>query len=146
MVVTGDVSPQLVIDSAQKNLSHISVNPKGLMTDQLMAPYMTPSMMAQRDDELDNLNIGVAYMAPSLSSPEFVLSLIWREILGDYNAAENGYAHLNTPNRQYNKLHAQVGEKPGVNLIKTKYLGFSDVGLFTAWVHTHEIWSKDMLH
>ncbi len=25
-------------------------------------------------------------------------------------------------------------------------MGFSDVGLFTAWVHTHEIWSKDMLH
>lgn len=56
-------------------------------------------MMAQRDDELDNLNIGVSYLAPSLASPEFIISLIWREILGDYNASENGYAHLNTPNR-----------------------------------------------
>lgn len=116
------------------------------MTDQMEAPYMTPSMMAQRDDELDNLNVGISYIAPPLSSPLFIQSMIWREILGDYNASENGYAHLNTPNRQYNKLHAMVGEKPGVNLIKTNYLGFSDVGLFTAWIHTHEIWAKDMLH
>lgn len=70
---------------------------------------------------------------------------MWREILGDYNIAENGYAHLNTSNRQYNKLHAHVGEKPGVNLIKTKYLGYSDIGLFTTWIHTHELWGKDML-
>lgn len=74
-------------------------NPLKQMSDQLEVPYMTPSMMAQRDDELDNLNVGVSYIAPSLQSPYFIHSLIWREILGDYNASENGYAHLNTPNR-----------------------------------------------
>lgn len=106
LVVSGNVDSKVVFDAAQKNLSHIPTNPVALMGDQIMTPYITPSMMAQRDDELDNLNIGVSYLAPALGSPEFVLSLIWREILGDYNAAENGFAHLNTPNRQYNKLHA----------------------------------------
>jgi hypothetical protein len=106
---------------------------------------MTPSMISQRDDEMENVNIAVSYLAPALSDPQSIIILLWREILGDYNISENGYAHLNTSNRQYNKLHSLVGERPGVNLIRTKYLGFSDVGLFTAWVHTHEIWARDML-
>ena len=57
---------------AQKSLSHIPTNPVGLMVDQMEVPYMTPSMLAQRDDELDNLNVGVSYIAPSLASPLFV--------------------------------------------------------------------------
>ena len=48
---------------------------------------------------MENLNISVSYLAPGLQNKEYVKSLLWREIIGDYNASENGYAHLNTPNR-----------------------------------------------
>ena len=61
--------------------------------------YLTPSMMSQRDDELENVNISVAYRAPHYSSPYSLASKIWKEVLGDYNASHDGCAHLNTANR-----------------------------------------------
>ena len=60
---------------------------------------MTSSMISQRDDEMDNINVGVSYIAPSLSDVQSVIIFLWREILGDFNIAENGYAHVNTANR-----------------------------------------------
>lgn len=30
---------------------------------------MTSSMISQRDDEMDNINVGVSYVAPALSDP-----------------------------------------------------------------------------
>ncbi len=71
--------------------------------------------------------------------------LIFEKLLDNYNANEDGVAHLNTSNRQYNYFHRLLGEKPGINLQRTKYYGFSDVGLFTSWIHGHEIWSMQMV-
>jgi hypothetical protein len=46
LVVSGNVDSKVVFDAAQKNLSHIPTNPVAHMGDQLMTPYITPSMMA----------------------------------------------------------------------------------------------------
>lgn len=99
--------------------------------------------MSQRDDELENVNISVSYLAPAYSSPLSLTSRIYKEIMGDYNANHDGSAHLNTADRQYNKFHAFLGERPGINLAKFDYYGFEDVGLFTCWIHAHELYSLE---
>lgn len=42
---------------------------KSLNKESQEKPYMTPSIISQRDDEVDNVNIGVAYVAPSYRDP-----------------------------------------------------------------------------
>lgn len=60
---------------------------------------MTPTMMSIRDDERDNLNTAVSFLVPGLNSTEHMSMRIYQEILGDYNANEDGMAHVNSPNR-----------------------------------------------
>lgn len=48
---------------------------------------------------MENVNISVAYAAPAYSSPYSLTARIYTEILGDYNANDNGSAHLNTADR-----------------------------------------------
>lgn len=102
--------------------------------------------MSQRDDEIPNVNVGVAFEAPGYNNPEFVSFLLYEEITGNYNAHEDGMAHVNTGDRQYNYLHRVFSERPGINLQRTKYYGFSDVGLFTSWVHGNEVWTLEMFN
>ena len=56
-------------------------------------------MMSQRDDEIPNVNVGVAFEAPGYNNPEFVSFLLYEEITGNYNSHEDGMAHVNTGDR-----------------------------------------------
>lgn len=38
---------------------------------------MTPSMMNQRDDEIENMNCAVGFMAPPMSDPRYVSMLLY---------------------------------------------------------------------
>jgi len=42
-------------------------------------------------------------------------------------------------------MHRRLGERPGINLCRTKYYQFSDIGLFTVWMHGHEVHSLCVL-
>lgn len=144
IVATGDINHNQIVDAASPWLNKLPVEPKTTVDKE--AAYLTPSMMSQRDDELENVNISVAYQAPAYSSPYSLTARIYKEILGDYNANENGSAHLNTADRQYNKYHAFLGDKPGINLAKIDYHGFEEIGLFTCWMHVHELYSLESQH
>lgn len=95
---------------------------------------------------MENVNIAVSYKAPSYSNPLSLTSQIFKEILGDYNSNHDGMAHLNTASRQYNKFHTYLGDKPGITLAKIDYHGFSDIGLFTSWLHVHELYALEGQH
>ena len=55
-----------------------------------------------RDDELNNLNVGTFFKAPTLSDPEGLSLYMLTKILGDYRADRFTCAHLNNSDRQYN--------------------------------------------
>ena len=80
---------------------------------------MTPSMMSVRDDEMPNTNVGVGYVAPGYNNPEFITMQFYQEVIGNYNAHENGVSHINTADRQYNYMHREFADKPGINLQRT---------------------------
>ena len=97
VVASGDVDHNKVVDTASHWLNQLSVEPKQIV--EFEKAYMTPSMISQRDDEMDNANIAISYITPEYSSPHSLTARIWKEILGDYNASQHGTAHLNTANR-----------------------------------------------
>jgi predicted Zn-dependent peptidase len=143
VVVSGDVNHNQIVDVASPWLNKLPNEAKVKDPNSEEKPYMTPSMMSQRDDEVENVNIGVAYLAPEYNNPLSLTSMIWKEILGDYNANHDGTAHLNTANRQYNQFHSMLGDKPGINLCKVDYHGYQDTGLFISWMHVHELYSLE---
>ena len=77
--------------------------------------------MAQRDDERDNLNCAVSFLVPGLNDSEHIGMLMYQEIMGNYNANEDGMAHVNGPKKQYNYFHRRLGARPGINIQRTQY-------------------------
>ena len=145
VVATGNVSHEEVLTRSEKWLNKLPENTSSVNEENEQRPNLTSSMMSQRDDEMSNLNVAVGFLAPGMNNPEHISMLVFQKVLDNYNAHEDGQ-HINTPNRQYNTLHKYLAEMPGVTLQKTKYYGFSDIGLFTCWSHGHEIFSRDMLY
>lgn len=147
VVATGNVDHEQIVSAAQKRLSKLPVEPKREVAYvNVEKPLLTPSLMVLRDDEMSNINMAVNYLVPHYAHADKFLIQYVQHLLGDYNAHEHGHAHINASNRQYNFLHRILGEGPGVSLQHTEYFGFSDVGLFTTWIHGNDVWSKEMLH
>jgi processing peptidase subunit beta len=145
VVASGNVNHEAVVKASRRlaSLPKEATRESAIVSTE--TPLLTPSMMVARDDEMANVNVCVAYKAPPRGNPESYLMNFYASMLGSYNANEQGIAHLNSEDRQYHNLHAQFGERPGITLHQAKYIGFSDVGLFTTWTHGNEIWSKDMM-
>lgn len=147
VIATGNVNHEEIVQAAQKRLSKLPNNPiRETAEVNVEKPLLTPSLMVARDDEMSNINMAISYLVPNYSHPEKFIIQYVQHLLGDYNAHENGHAHLNAGNRQYNFLHRILAEGPGVSLQHSEYFGFSDVGLFTTWIHGNDVWSKEMLH
>lgn len=52
--------------------------------------------MYLRDDELHNVNIAIAFDAPSWTDKDFFSMQLFKNILGDYRADQHTGKHLNT--------------------------------------------------
>lgn len=147
VVVSGNAQHEEVVKAAEKRLSQIpNASLREIASINIEKPLLTPSLMVTRDDEMANLNVAVSYIAPNYADPAKFFMQFVQHMLGDYNANDNGHAHLNAANRQYNFLHRLLGEAPGVSLQHTEYFGYSDTGLFTTWIHGNDVWSKEMMH
>jgi len=147
VVVSGNANHDEVLQAASKRLSHLPAAPSRETAHvNVEKPLLTPSLMVTRDDEMANINVAVSYLAPHYAHPHKFFMQFIQHMVGDYNANDNGHAHLNAANRQYNYLHRLLGEAPGISLQHTEYYGFSDVGLFTTWIHGNDVWSKEMMH
>lgn len=147
VVVTGNAKHADVVQAAQKRLSKLPTDAsREVAPVNVEKPLLTPSLMVLRDDEMTNINMCVNYLAPGYAHPDKFLMQYVQHLVGSYNAHQHGHAHLNAGNRQYNFLHRILAEGPGVSLQHTQYFGFSDVGLFTTWIHGNDVWSKEMLH
>lgn len=77
-------------------------------------PYFTPSIMTMRDDELTNLHVGAFFDVPSWDHPDALAIYFFKYVLGDYRVDKFTGAHLNSASRQYNQMHALLGELPDV--------------------------------
>ncbi len=146
VVVSGDVDHQTVETASNQWLGSLPTSNQADLSQQGEKPYMTPSMMSITDHERDNLNSCASFVVPGLNDTDHMGMHLVQEVLGNYNASENGMAHVNSPHRQYNRLHQILGQRPGLNLFRTQYHGFSDFGVMTTWQHGHEIYSNELMY
>ena len=55
--------------------------------------------MSIADHERDNLNSSAGFIGPGLNDLDSLGMVLFKEILGDYNANQDGMAHVNSPDR-----------------------------------------------
>jgi processing peptidase subunit beta len=151
LVISGNVSnPEASLQKAQEVMSSIpseqTLPENALNAVSLEKPLLTPTVMSVRDDEMANLNVAVAYKTDGYGSENHFFYQLAQEIVGDYNSNENGTAHLNSADRQYNKSHMYMGDCPGMDILQVRYNAFSDGGLFTGYMHGHELWGETMIY
>jgi processing peptidase subunit beta len=151
LVISGNVSnADATLQKAQDLMSSIpseqTLSNNNLNSVSLEKPYLTSTVMAVRDDEMANLNVSVGYYTEGYGSENHFFYQLMQELVGDYNANDNGSAHVNSSDRQYNSSHSLLGELPGIDLMSIRYSPFSDAGLFTGYLHGNEIWAESMIY
>lgn len=65
--------------------------------------------------------------------------------MGEYRADKYTGAYLNSSDRQYNSIHAELGNMPDITLHKAEYLPYSDCGLFGNYLYGNEVFANQML-
>lgn len=138
------------LQSAQNLLSKVPSEPtisgNSPNSVSLETPCLTSTFIAVRDDEMANLNMSVLYLTPSYGSKYHFFYQFFQELVGQFNANEHGNAHVNAPNRQYSNSHMWLSECPGIQLMQTKYQAYSDMGVYTNYLHGHEVWGDIMVY
>jgi len=103
----------------------------------------TPSLLFVRDDEMVNSNIGVFYDAPTYTHEDYHGFLLLKHIFGTYNIQKNA-EHLNTTHKQYNSMHALLGDLPDVTLSQSHYMTYSDSAIFGNYFFGNEVFTRQM--
>ena len=151
LVISGNPGDaESTLQNAQTKMSAVPSEPtipgNSLNSVSVEKPHLTSTFMAVRDDEMTNLNIGVCYLTAPYGSEHHFFYQFFQELVGQFNANEHGSAHVNAPNRQYSLAHTWLGEAPGMAIMQTKYHGYSDMGVFTNYLHGHELWGDNMIY
>ena len=142
VVATGDVSHDQVVDAAEQ---HFSSLPKS--TDEVRKgtdkPVYIPALLFVRDDEMINSNVGIFYDAPSVKDEDYYSFLLLKHMFGSYRIDQHA-EHLNDVKKQYNSMHALLGDLPDVTRADSHYLAYSDVGLFGNYFFGNEVFTRQM--
>jgi len=104
-------------------------------------PIYVPGLLMIRDDEMYNSNVGVFYDAPSAKDEDFYSFLLLKNMFGSYRIDQNA-EHLNDVHKQYNSMHAMVGNLPDVTRANSHYFAYSDAGLFGNYFFGNEIFTR----
>lgn len=106
-------------------------------------PIYIPALMFIRDDEMVNSNVGVFYDAPSVKDPDFYAFKLLQNIFGDYRIDKHA-GHLNDVKKQYNSMHAMLGDLPDVTVAESLYYAYSDCGIFGNYFFGNEVFTRQM--
>ncbi|MFN7880904.1 MAG: hypothetical protein ACK5NI_00160 [bacterium] len=96
-----------------------------------------------RDDEMYNSNVGVFYDAPSVKHQDYYSFLLLKNMFGSYRIDKNA-EHLNDVHKQYNSMHALLGNLPDVTRADSHYFAYSDTGLFGNYFFGNEVFTRQM--
>lgn len=99
--------------------------------------------MMIRDDEMINSNVGVFYDAPSWHDKDYYGFLLLQRIFGSYSV-EKHTEHLNDCLKQYNSLHAMLGDLPDVTKHECIYSPYKDCGIFGHYLFGNEVFTRQM--
>lgn len=144
LVGTGDVSHEELVDLAEQHFGSIPQVGTSEPANTDRAVY-TPALLFARDDEMVNSNIGVFYDAPGLAHDDYWSFQLLKRIFGSYNIQENA-EHLNDVLKQYNALHAMLGDLPDVTKANSHHFAYSDSGIFGNYFFGNEVFTRQMTY
>jgi predicted Zn-dependent peptidase len=104
-------------------------------------PIYIPALLFVRDDEMVNSNVGVFYDAPSIKDPDYYSFLLLKHMFGDYRIDKHA-EHLNDVKKQYNSMHALLGDLPDVTKAESLYYAYSDCGIFGNYFFGNEVFTR----
>lgn len=142
IVGTGAISHQNLVDLVEQ---HFHTLPRRSVKTQpnKERPIFTPALLFIRDDEMINSNVGVFYDAPSWKDKDFYSFLLFQRVFGSYNIERNA-SHLNDVKKQYNSMHAMLGDLPDVTRHECIYSPYSDCGIFGHYFFGNEVFTRQM--
>ena len=106
-------------------------------------PIYIPALLFVRDDEMVNSNVGIFYDAPSIKDPDYYSFLLMQNLFGDYRIDKHA-GHLNDVKKQYNSMHAMLGDLPDVTLAESLYYAYTDCGIFGNYFFGNEVFTRQM--
>lgn len=106
-------------------------------------PIYIPALLFIRDDEMVNSNVGVFYDAPSIKDADYYSFLLLQNMFGSYRIDKHA-GHLNDVKKQYNSMHAMLGDLPDVTLAESLYYAYSDCGIFGNYFFGNEVFTRQM--
>lgn len=102
-----------------------------------------PALLMMRDDEMYNANVGVFYDAPSIKHEDYYSFLLMKYIIGSYQI-DKVAEHLNDVGKQYNAMHALIGNLVDVTKADCIYNAYSDCGIWGNYFFGNEVFVRQM--
>ena len=110
-----------------ESFGNVSKTATGSQANTDQAVY-TPSLLFIRDDEMYNSNVGVFYDAPGIKHEDYYAFLLLKHMFGSYRIDKHA-EHLNDVKKQYNSMHALLGDLPDVTMAM---VGFKEDSTYAA--------------
>jgi len=142
IVGTGNIEHAAFVDMVNNSFQAVSKTATGVKENMDKAVYV-PSLMFVRDDEMYNSNVAVFYDAPSVKHEDFYAFLLLKHMFGSYRIDKHA-EHLNDVKKQYNSMHALLGDLPDVTMAESHYFPYSDSGMFGNYFFGNEVFTRQM--
>jgi len=142
IVGSGDINHEQFVDMVNNAFQSVSKQATGVQANSEKAIY-TPSMLFIRDDEMYNSNVAVFYDAPHAKHEDFYAFLLFKHMFGSYRIDKHA-EHLNDVKKQYNSMHALLGDLPDVTMAESHYFPYSDCGIFGNYFFGNEVFTRQM--
>ena len=142
IVATGEVDHKQVVEAVEQAFASMpkSTDVPTLGTER---PIYIPAILMMRDDEMINSNVGIFYDAPSAKDEDFYAFQVLKNMFGSYRIDQNA-EHLNDVHKQYNSMHALLGNLPDVTKADAHYKAYSDCGIFGNYFFGNEVFTRQM--
>jgi len=142
VVATGDVSHEQIVDAVESAFASL---PKSAAAPKANSekPIYIPALLMIRDDEMINSNVGIFYDAPGVKHEDYYSFLLLKNMFGSYRLDQHA-EHLNDVHKQYNSMHALLGDLPDVTRADSHYFAYSDAGIFGNYFFGNEVFTRQM--
>jgi processing peptidase subunit beta len=140
VVATGDVNHAQIVDAVEQHFSSLALE-SSVPQKNSEQPIYIPALLMMRDDEMINSNVGVFYDAPSVKHEDYFAFSLMKNMFGRYRIDEHA-EHLNDVHKQYNSMHALLGNLPDVTRADAHYMAYSDTGLFGNYFFGNEVFTR----
>lgn len=142
VVGAGNINHEEFVGQVDKHFSSLPKQSTQAIKNKEKAIFI-PALLFIRDDEMYNSNVGVFYDAPSIKDPDYYSFLLLQHMFGEYRIDKNA-EHLNDVKKQYNSMHALLGDLVDVTRAESLYYAYSDSGMFGNYFFGNEVFTRQM--